>query len=560
MALIFAVCLAVRLPERTDYLVNWDSVQFAMATDGFDLHHHRPHPPGYIGYVTSARVLNVVTGDANLSLVVLSMLAGAAAPALFFPLASEMLSRRRAIIATVLFASSPLLWYYSGVALTYAPETALAVAFGLLAWRARHRGGAYLIAASILLSIIGATRQTGAVLLAPLWLWSIWPWPNRDRLRALAALAAVSLLWLVPLLWLSGGPWAYIRESRALAELAGQPSTVFRGNAISIGRNWFLVTVSLIATAGAAPLPLIRGRSLGRRAIARIQGSERAFLLAWILPGLATFLLLHMGQAGYMLIITPAVVLALTRLWPSDWLASRSRAVSACALAVAANAMVVLWLPGAVYDNVSPNTPFAGHIRQYAPAQSDEHWRQIINFAESYEPGSVAILAALGGPRSSGSFRHLSYYLPAQHIYAAGFGSTGTYGHLYSAFGGKDDYQIADMPRARRVLALPAGVTTLVIPDRQVASLVSGDILLIELELPGRNSIWIAPVAPGSMLLFESGASGDPAIGLLPGEMGDGLGMVEATGTLLPDGPERAGPPLTFVARRLANAPGFAAP
>jgi hypothetical protein len=79
--LLFLLFLLIHLPMRSAYLVNWDSVNFALGLDEFDLAHHQPHPPGYIGYIVLGRLLRTITGDANSALTLLSTIAGAAAPA-----------------------------------------------------------------------------------------------------------------------------------------------------------------------------------------------------------------------------------------------------------------------------------------------------------------------------------------------------------------------------------------------------------------------------------------------------------------------------------------------
>src|SRR5690606_32845817 len=91
--------LALRLPFRSDFLVNWDAVQFALGTESFSLEHHQPHPPGYIGYVAAGWFLNLFTGNANTSLTLISAVSGAVAPALFYLLGLELLRSRWAALA-----------------------------------------------------------------------------------------------------------------------------------------------------------------------------------------------------------------------------------------------------------------------------------------------------------------------------------------------------------------------------------------------------------------------------------------------------------------------------
>src|SRR5258708_28673455 len=45
-----------RVPFVGRNLFDWDSLQFALGMQRFDLASHRPHPPGYIGYVMAGRL------------------------------------------------------------------------------------------------------------------------------------------------------------------------------------------------------------------------------------------------------------------------------------------------------------------------------------------------------------------------------------------------------------------------------------------------------------------------------------------------------------------------
>src|SRR6267143_4910795 len=64
-----------RFMFRSHYLYDLDSVNFALAMQRFDPRVHQPHPPGYFLYISFGRLLNSVFHDANLALVVMSIVA-----------------------------------------------------------------------------------------------------------------------------------------------------------------------------------------------------------------------------------------------------------------------------------------------------------------------------------------------------------------------------------------------------------------------------------------------------------------------------------------------------
>jgi hypothetical protein len=500
--LFFAVCLLLRFPLRTEYLVNWDSVQFAFATEQFDLHQHRPHPPGYIGYVFAGEALNQITGDANLSFVLISLAASALAPVLFLLLAVRILPRMRAYAASALFATSPLLWYYGGVALTYSVEAALAVGFGLTAWLARERKLSWLIAASLLLGVTGAVRPTGEALLLPLWFWMIWPAAPSARLLAGATLAITSLAWLVPLVWLTGGTGEYLRESFALAQSAGDSTSLLGGNIVGMAGNWAFLIVSLVALLGAAALPLAWSyRGLGGLARA-LPSKERTFLLVWSLPALGAFLLGHIGQAGYVLILGAPLYLLIGRLEAPPWLKTQSGFSMAIAALLLLNAFLVFRLPETIYRSLPQQTAAAAQMRQFSPAENDAYWHGLVEFIERFDPKTTVVLAASGGPNSGGSFRQLSYYLPDYYVYATLKDEVEGFGVFYRAHGHQDDYQISDKWPSQ-VLQLTPEVKTVIIIDWRVIEDFYFSFPLTQYTLPVGPSVWLGQVQPGTALVFR---------------------------------------------------------
>src|SRR5688572_31406584 len=75
--IFFTITLLTRLPFRSKYLYDHDSVQFALGLKNYDVYLHQPHPPGYFLYVYTARLIDYFVRDANLSLVWISVVASA---------------------------------------------------------------------------------------------------------------------------------------------------------------------------------------------------------------------------------------------------------------------------------------------------------------------------------------------------------------------------------------------------------------------------------------------------------------------------------------------------
>jgi len=507
-ALLFAAFLPLYVPFRSRFLVNWDAVNFALATLSFDLEHHQPHPPGYIGYVFAGWLLNYVTGDANTSLTLLSLVASAAAPAGFYLLATLFVERRHALWSAVLLGLSPVVWYYSGVALTYAVELALGL---FLLWAGylgrQRRSEPMLVAATLLLVVLGAMRPSGALLLMPLWLYLVWPLVWRARLTTASVLVMGNLLWLVPLFRLSGGIESFVRISRELVNLVVVPTSVFGGGADLPGplRNVVFVLFGVVVGVNFGLLLIGFGLLANRRAFSLIR-RHAAFLTLWLGPSVLVYVLLHTGQLGYVLLILPAFYLLMAiamqalaapvsgRAGVQDGRAPARRrpAIGRAgppALAVA-NVVFFLAIPPVLWGFVPKGSApsdassrergwvataletggVGTNPRQFDVRRSDRYWRDLIEFASQYDPEQTVILSAAD---PSGSFRHLTFYLPEYRVYGLGWDLQRSFGHLFTAYGGASDYSPRSLFASQPTLSLPSDVTTLIIPDRSVQALLA---------------------------------------------------------------------------------------
>jgi hypothetical protein len=541
--LLFAAFLPLYTPFRSRFLVNWDAVNFALGTHTFDLQHHQPHPPGYIGYVAAGWLLNFVTGDANTSLTILSLVSVAAAPAAFFLLASIFVPRRYALWSSILLGLSPVVWYYSGVALTYSVELALGLFFLWAGYLGRRRSSLRLVmTATVLLVFLGALRPSGALFLMPMWLYMAWPLPWRQRLTVAAVLVAGNMLWLVPLMWLSGGVGAFIRASRDLVRLVVVPTSVFgvRTHGSGLGQNVAFVLVGILVGVNFGLFLIFAGLLVDPRAFSSLL-RHRAFFLLWLTPPVATYVFLHTGQLGYVLPILPAFFLLMAvsmegiaeRWFARDRSATTGKARAGGGRLVAAGSMgllaagsvaLFLLVPPALWglvpregDRASArasgeawsarrlavaleNAGIGANPRQFDLRMSDRYWRDLVGFARRYAATNSAILAV---PDGEGSFRHLTYYLPRYRVYGLGWDVRGHFGYLATAFGGTSDYMPRNLTRARAELPLPPTVTILLVPDWKIQRLMRG-VEGTKVVLDSGMTVLVIPVPPHASLVVDN--------------------------------------------------------
>ena len=92
-AILFAVSLAIRVPFRSHFAYHWDSAQFALAIEHFDVSLSLPHRPGYFLFIMLGRIANLFVGNPHTSLMWVNMVAGAALVALGYLLGAALFGR-----------------------------------------------------------------------------------------------------------------------------------------------------------------------------------------------------------------------------------------------------------------------------------------------------------------------------------------------------------------------------------------------------------------------------------------------------------------------------------
>jgi hypothetical protein len=265
-ALTFAAAHAPNLPRT---LEDYDSVNFALGVESFNVFRHQPHPPGYPVYIALGKISTGVverlapTWDrdrrAATGLAILSLIAGALGvwAVTKFWLAVG-LSPWLAFLSALVAVASPLYWFtalrplgdMTGLAAAVAVQAGFLLGFSR---RARRSDGAPRVwwwAAAGAGMAIGLRSQT-MWLTGPLLLWAVADLSLGRRVRQAATLVLVAaigaLVWAVPLAWLSGGLGPY------LSALGGQADQDFAGvEMLATQPSWALLREGLSATFGSA--------------------------------------------------------------------------------------------------------------------------------------------------------------------------------------------------------------------------------------------------------------------------------------------------------------------
>lgn len=317
---LFGLALVSRLPFGTENFYAHDSVLYARAIERFDPHDHRPQPPGYLWYVLTLRAVDFVVDDPNRAMTLVSAFAGAAAIALLYVLAARLYDERTARVAAIFLFTAVTFWAYGGVAYPYTLLAALTIGCASLFWWAlspgatgRARDGR-LIAASVAWGIAIGFRSDLAFFLAPVWLLA--------AVRATVAGAALSAAtiagavggWVVASGYADGGLERFLDAARTQARFVEERYSVFANGLAALGSNAYELARYLgRGLYFLAPLIAVVLVSADARRVELRDRWRTAFMVLWTFAPLPFYLLIHVGEYGYVFSMLPGLAILAAR-------------------------------------------------------------------------------------------------------------------------------------------------------------------------------------------------------------------------------------------------------
>jgi hypothetical protein len=370
--------------------------------------------------------------------VLLAVVLSGLATFVVYMLALAVYDRTTAIAAAVLLAVSPLFWFYGSVGLTYVVEALAASVVAYFAYRALDGSETDAWLAAGCLGLTGGLRPSIIMVLLPLWLGAVLVGVGRLRtvVVGLLLIVAAALTWFVPMIWLTGGLDRYLGASLELAETVVMPTSILGGSIeVTIRVARYLLESVLV---GLGPLAI--AVFLVPWYVRRYGWSRReCFLLGWTVTPVLTYVLVHFGQAGYVLTFLPAAVILLARVLVTalGHAALVVRLPRAGAALTAGAVLLVTLANGAFFVSARPlsrdfDTPKPAWkqtaedeafdwVFSRTAAALHEHEAVVRTFVEAirgrFRPDDTVVITELGNPRSYPWLRHAMFYLPGYTIY-----------------------------------------------------------------------------------------------------------------------------------------------
>jgi 4-amino-4-deoxy-L-arabinose transferase-like glycosyltransferase len=445
LCLLAGAVAVSRFAFRSHDLYDLDSVNFALAIGRFDPRVHQPHPPGYFLYICLGRLVNYLVHDANLALVILSILASIASVVLIYKLALDWFGPRAATFAGLLFLFSPLAWFHGTVALTYSVEAAASALLGLMCWRIDRGNANFVLPTAIVLGVAAGVRPSSILFLGPLFLFSLRHIPLKRILPGVAALGVTVAAWFLPMIWASGGFAAYFDALASLWRMVPSKDTVFNSSPVtSVARAIIIVFIYFLCFGAASLAPLG-----AQYATAPAEKSKKLFTAVWIVPALCFFTLifLKLVNSGYLLLVAAPACVWLGA-WAADWYEApawpRPLKQALIALCAAANVIIFLVFPA------------------YCSYRSVRHFETELTETQTALPqlGAPQGLLIVAFDNHFLGYRHAGFYLPG-YLTLEYPEATLIEGKRIFAMQGRDSFLLSQLPRAQYsrfvLFPLPAG-------------------------------------------------------------------------------------------------------
>lgn len=319
--LLVLLIIITRLPFTSKFLYEWDSVNFALALDKYDILLHQPQPPGYILFVGLGKVLNQIFHDANTTLVFISILFSALTVILVYFIGKQLFSRKIAITGGILLIFSPIFWFYGEIATIYPSEAFLAILIAYTSYQAFKGRTIFFYISSLVLGLAGGFRQDLILFMSPLWFFCLF-YPERNYKRmikrmitAFGVLVASILIWLVPSIILAGGLESYLSAG-------GHFSASFKTSSVLFGAplsnhllidgmlaSWLMIGMGFIGGLLILVYIILKRKTILNRKI--IKNPKFIFMSLWILPSFLFLIFIPLSKPGYTLTFLPAVTLIL---------------------------------------------------------------------------------------------------------------------------------------------------------------------------------------------------------------------------------------------------------
>ncbi len=345
------VTLATRLPIRAKTFFEFDSINFAVAIFRFDLGQVTPQMPGYILHILFGRLMYLFTDDLNKALIWVSVLLSVGAVLFLWRAAAALRGERVALIAALLWLTTPLFWFHGAVAAIYAEEAFFASLLlylgvkiianfeqritsvvGIFNTSASNSATLYILY-SAAFSLAGAARPTSLLFFLPATYLLIHKTNPSKRviLLTIATFILVTASWTLQLLHEAGGLssyWFYLLKENNFKTQSVLFGNSWQSQLDTIEKVVFYLPISL----GASFIAIVAIAVCFPQRVVRMmrsyyQNTKVVFVIFMAIPSLLFYLAVFFMKAGYLLNVIPSAILVIAVLidQAAIWVAEKQK-------------------------------------------------------------------------------------------------------------------------------------------------------------------------------------------------------------------------------------------
>lgn len=318
-ASLFLLGALTRLPLVEKIQSHWDGPQYSIAILRYSLSQETPAPPGYPLYIFMGKLLNFLYNDPFYSLLILSVIFSGIGAFLLYLVGKTMFNAPTGVIASFLFLSAPTFYYFGLTAYPYGLIPSIVLMLGLVVFliaRKKKKKGVLL---GIIFAVLIGLRPQEAITTMPLYLLGFYYLSKKERFLSLLSFAVIFLLWLIPLVIVSGGIKQYIVLLLAFAKAGALPPVSFRNMEILVPR----IVRGMILSFGIGTIFLIyylkfaRDIITKRKKIREVLSNKHFQLFSiWIIPSILFNLLVRNEHAGYQMVyLSSFLILIAYAIW-----------------------------------------------------------------------------------------------------------------------------------------------------------------------------------------------------------------------------------------------------
>jgi hypothetical protein len=311
--------LITRIPFMSKFLYEWDSVNYALGFQTYNIAQEQPHAPGYILYVALGKGVNYIFNDPNTSMICLAIVFTIFTGILIYFMAKELFSRKVGIVAGILFVFNPLIWFYGDIASIYIFEAFFSILIAYTSYKFIKGDEKFIYISAIALGLAGGFRIDLIEFLLPFWIFCIWyDKPSYNKIIKGLILFALSLLvWIIPTVISVGGFEQYLTLMKTTSEAAGYTSILFgasiKEQLLNTGAciMWSLLGLSIVGILTVLFFLIYHRHGLISKSITYLKKPMTIFFLLWAGPAFIFYLLIYVVKPGYLLTCIPPLMIIL---------------------------------------------------------------------------------------------------------------------------------------------------------------------------------------------------------------------------------------------------------